>query len=113
MTVQEKELFIKQKTQEQQPDRNDKIMWSLHGLRKLRLERLRKEDVENSLRHCIIIEDYPMEGRPLPGALVLGFAGKEPVHVVLAIDKALDRLFVITVYRPSIERWEDDWKQRK
>lgn len=113
MTAQEKGRFLQQKAQEHRPDLNDKVLWSVHALKKLRIERLRKDDLENALRDGIIIEDYPMESRPLPGCLVLGFVGNEPVHIVLAVDVLLDRLFIITVYRPSVERWEDDWKRRK
>ena len=62
---------------------------------------------------CIRDRDYTMEGRPLPGCLVLGFIGSNPVHVVIAIDRVFDGIFVITVYKPSLERWENDWKTRK
>ena len=54
-----------------------------------------------------------MEGRPLPGCLVLGHIGKKPIHEVIAVDKDNERIFVITVYKPSSVRWEDGWKKRK
>jgi hypothetical protein len=41
------------------------------------------------------------------------FTGSDPVHSVIAIDMDFDRIFLITVYRPSLERWENDWKTRK
>lgn len=34
-------------------------------------------------------------------------------NAVIAIDEPLDRIFVVTVYRPSAKRWEDDWRTRK
>jgi hypothetical protein len=34
-------------------------------------------------------------------------------NAVIAIDEPLDRMFVVTVYRPSAKRWEDDWRTRK
>jgi hypothetical protein len=61
----------------------------------------------------MIIEDYVMEGRPFPGCLVLSFIDSIPVHSVIAIDMDFDRIFIITVYKPSAERWEDDWKTRR
>jgi len=109
----EKENFIRKKAQEHAPDSNEKIFWSLHAIGKLRRENLKKNDVEHALIKCIIIEDYAMEGRPLPGCLVLGHIGRKPIHAVIAIDKDNDRIFVITVYKPSAERWEDGWKKRK
>lgn len=113
MIVGEKEQFIRQKANDHIPAFNEKISWSLHAIKKLRLERLRKAEIENSLKECIIVEDYPVEGRPLPDCLVLGFIGSAPVHAVVAIDMDFDRILIVTVYRPSAERWEDDWKTRK
>ncbi|MBI4822760.1 MAG: DUF4258 domain-containing protein [Nitrospirae bacterium] len=113
MTSKEKEQFIRQRASEHIPALNEKIFWSLHAVKKLRIESLRKAEVENSLKGCIIVEDYPLESRPLPDCLVLGFAGSAPVHVVVAIDRDFDRILIVTVYRPSAERWEDDWKKRK
>lgn len=109
----EKEDFTRKKAKEHKPGSDEKILWSLHAVAKLRTEGLRKKDIEDSLKECIIIEDYAMEGRPLPGCLVLGFTGSLPVHSVIAIDMDFDRIFVITVYKPSTERWDNDWKRRK
>jgi len=109
----EKEVFIRQKALEHVPDADEKIYWSLHAVGKLRRENLKKNDVERALKKSIIIEDYAMEGRPLPGCLVLGHISKKPVHAVIAIDAYNDRVFIITVYKPSVERWEDGWKKRK
>jgi hypothetical protein len=113
MSLKEKEGFIRKKAGEHVPGSNEKISWSLHAVSKLRKEEMRKTDIENSLKECIIIEDYVMEGRPLPGCLVLGFIGQIPVHTVIAIDREFDRIFIITVYKPSAERWDNDWKKRK
>lgn len=113
MLPKEKENFIRETAKEHIPETNEKISWSLHAVKKLRVEGLKKRGVEDSLKECIIVEDYTMEGRPLPGCLVLGFIGSVPVHSAIAIDRDFDRIFVITVYRPSLERWENDWKTRK
>jgi len=113
MIAEEKESFIRQKAEEQIPENNEKISWSFHAVKKLRLEGLRKKEIEDALIQCALIEDYAMEGRPFPGCLVLGFIGGDPVHIVMAVDRDFDRIFVITVYKPSLERWENDWKTRK
>jgi hypothetical protein len=113
MNIEEKERFIRQKANEHVPVTKEKIYWSLHAVRKLRLEGLRKKSVENCLRQCVAIEDYPAKTRTLQDCLVLGFVGSDPLHSVIAIDKDFDRILVITVYRPSTDRWENDWKKRK
>lgn len=94
------------------PD-NEKILWSIHAVRKLRGEGLRRATVEVSLKSCELIEDYQTEGRPLPDCLVLGYVEKDPIHIVVAIDDEFDRILIVTVYRPLPERWGNDWKRRK
>ena len=89
MSITEKEGFIRKKAREHVPGSNEKISWSLHAIAKLRIEGLRKKDIEASLKDCIIIEDYDMEGRPLPGCLVRGFLAHLPVHSVIAMDRNL------------------------
>jgi len=113
MNIEDKEFFIRQKVQEHISETNEKIFWSLHAVEKLRLEGVRKKEIEDSLKECIIIEDYPEKGRPLPSCLALGFIGSHPVHSVIGVDRDSDRIYIITVYKPSRERWEDGWKERK
>ncbi len=114
MASEAKEQFIRQKAAEHIPDVNEKILWSFHAVSKLRMEGLRKSDVENCLRQCVLIEDYgETPGRPLPDCLVLEFADVGPVHAVVATDTESDRIIIITIYRPSQERWSNDWKRRK
>jgi len=50
----------------------------------------------------------------LPDCLVLAFISNgRSLHSVVALDQANDRIFVVTVYRPDKERWENDWKNQK
>jgi hypothetical protein len=113
MTGAQKQLFIRQKARAHAPEANEKIMWSLHALKKLRIENFRKVEIEESLKRCIIIENYSGQSRPLPDCLVLGSINDDPIHAVIAVDRDFDRIFIVTVYRPTPERWEDDWKKRK
>jgi len=50
-----------------------------------------------------MLEDYPEDPRG-HSHLILGFAGGRPVHVVCAVHE--QTLVVITIYRPSPERWD-------
>ena len=106
-------LFIRRKAEEHVEGTNEKIMWSFHAVKKLRLEGLRKIQVEAALKEAILIEDYPEQGRPLPDCLILGFFEGDPIHVVVAIDNDSDRIIIVTVYQPDLGRWENDWKTRK
>lgn len=113
MNTADKLRFIHDKANQHSIPDNEKILWSAHAIRKLRIEGLKKAAVENALKTCELVEDYPTEGRPLPDCLVLGFEGDRPLHIVTAIDEDFDRIFIVTVYQPLPERWEDDWKRRK
>ena len=111
----EKERFIRRKGLElrQQPER-DHTRWSRHAIAELVEEQWTRRDAEGGLRACDVIEDYPALHRALPDCLVLGRLGSgAPFHAVIAIDESNDRVFFVTVYRPSPEEWEDDWRTRK
>ena len=91
-----------------------KIAWSRHAITELVAEDLTRTEVEQALLDCEIIEDYPTLHRPLPDCLTLGWLNDvEPIHAVIAIDEILDRILMVTTYRPSPEEWENDWRTRK
>ena len=91
-----------------------KILWSRHAVAALVDDGLERRDVELALQQCHVIEDYPVAHRPLPDCLVLAFIPpRVPIHAVIAIDELNDRIFIVTVYMPTDDRWEDDWRTRK
>jgi len=59
-----------------------------------------------------VIADYP-DDSPYPSRLLLGFVGERPLHVVLAIDSAGERCYVITVYEPDPTQWEAGYRVRR
>lgn len=115
MNTEDRQRFIIQIACQNQLDpEGARIRWSRHGITELVNEGWDRASVEEALQNGKIIEDYPALHRPLPDCLVLGLlATGEPLHAVIAIDEANERLFVVTVYRPSPEEWEDDWQTRK
>jgi hypothetical protein len=115
MPSEHKQAFIRQKAHENQlTPEGDKILWSHHGIRELVNVGWTRAPVEVALQNCEVIEDYPTLHRLLPDCLVLSrLATGEPLHAVIAIDEANDRVFVVTVYEPSLEEWKDGWRTRK
>jgi hypothetical protein len=111
----DKQTFIQTKARESLAHQEgQKVLWSRHALAKLIVENLSRQEVEGALASCEVIEEYPAQQRPLPDCLVLGWlASRQPIHAVVAIDEANDRIFVITVYRPDPRRWADDYRTRK
>jgi hypothetical protein len=39
---------------------------------------------------------------------MLSMKSDEPVHAVIAVDAARDRVLVVTVYPPDSRKWSDD-----
>jgi len=115
MDLPQKQAFIRQKAAESlSHGKTQMILWSRHAIVELVNDGLQRSDVENALTAGEIIEDYPVGHRPLPDCLMLGMLPDgRPMHCVIAIDMTNDRLLIVTVYIPSGERWNDDWRTRK
>jgi hypothetical protein len=115
MNALDKQSFIRQRVIQNAYDPNaSKILWSRHAVAALIDDGLHRTDVERALLHCEVIEDYAPEHRPLPDCLILAtLANGGPVHAVIAVDEAHGRIFVVTVYVPTSDRWENDWRTRK
>lgn len=86
------------------------IVFRVHAIQRMAQRDLSVEDIRHVLDTGEIIEDYPND-YPYPSALMLGWAGGRPLHVVAATTPA-ERI-VITVYEPDPARWEPDFKRRK
>ena len=69
-------------------------------------------DVLGVLHGGEVVEEY-LDDTPYPSALVLGFVASRPLHVVVALDANGPIVYIITVYEPSPEKFEPDWKTRR
>ncbi len=58
------------------------------------------------------IRDYP-EDKPFASALFFGYDDDRPLHVVASVDEAARQTFIITVYEPSLEVFEADYKTKR
>ncbi len=110
-----KQDFIRRIARQNQSDpAGAQVLWSRHGIAELVNEGWSRGQVEEALQESEVIEDYPTGHRFLPDCLVLGrLATGEPLHAVIAIDEVNERLFVVTVYQPDPEEWENDGRTRK
>ena len=77
-----------------------KYEFSKHAERERELDMIYVRELEEALRDCEIIENYPDDPRGA-SCLVLGFCGHKPVHVVCAIKNDSEDLLLITVYDPA------------
>ena len=90
----------------------ERVTWSRHGVVRMQERGITRADVLDGLRDGQVIENYP-DDLPYPSALVLGFAGVRPVHVVVALNTTTPEAHIITVYEPSPDEFEPDWRTRR
>ncbi len=70
------------------------------------------EDVREITESGEIIHDYP-DDNPYSSKLILGYIGNRPIHLVLGYNKAEQTCIAITVYEPSRDVWEDNFKEKR
>jgi len=89
-----------------------RVEWKKHVLERMLERGISRTDVLAVLSTGQIIESYGND-RPFPSYLILGNAGKSPVHVVVAYDDKSETCYIITVYRPDLQSFGEDYKTRK
>ena len=86
--------------------KDDTIVLTDHLLKRMRQRNIRWEDIKSTIKNGQIIEQYPTD-YPFPSCLI-NWAN---LHIVCSTGNGL--LYIITVYRPSQEKWEADNSIRK
>ena len=94
--------------------RSGKYELSIHAEQERQADMITTEELEEALKNCEIIEDYPEDPRGA-SCLVLGFAVERPVHAVCAIRQDPEEVLLITIYDPSRrpEKWTDNYRHRR
>jgi len=87
------------------------FIYRVHAVERMFQRDIEDVDVEYVIKNGNIIESYD-DDKPYPSFLSLGFLDGVSLHVVYAKDEN-DNCIVITVYRPSLEKWENDFKTRR
>jgi DNA-binding transcriptional MerR regulator len=82
-----------------------------HFIKRLRERGIKLKNIKTAIMNGEIIEQY-LDDYPNPSVLILGYIdGNKPLHVVVGMDDEI--LWLITVYSPSLDVWETDYKTRK
>lgn len=82
-----------------------------HAIRRMAERALRAAQAQWVVESGEIIES-DLNDVPYPSYLILGFLGDMPLHVVVGVDAANQRCYVITVYEPEPGRWSSDFRRR-
>jgi hypothetical protein len=85
---------------------DDTIVLTEHLLTRMRQRQIKLINIKHTIETGEIIEQYPTD-YPFPSCLING----DNIHIVCSIGEGL--LYIITAYRPSPERWEDENKKRR
>ena len=89
----------------------DNIEITQHTLLRFNERKIKLKDVMNAIQNGKIIEQYPSD-YPFPSCLLLGFMlNNQRLHTVCGLGN--HKLWLITAYIPTIDKWEDDYETRK
>ena len=91
---------------------NPKILFRVHAVQRMFERNISVKKVSQALQSGEIIEDYSAE-MPEPSRLILGFQGKRPFHVVTSENPERNEITIITVYIPTSDKWNKDFKSRR
>lgn len=87
------------------------VIVSQHAFIRLRERGITIDDILNGIRTGEVIEDYP-DDYPYPSCLVLGLSIRDThIHIVCGVGD--NKLWIISSYYPTLDKWENDYKTRK
>lgn len=89
-----------------------RLIYRQHAIKRMFERNIREDDIRTALTNGKVIESYP-DDTPYPSALLLGYAGARPLHIVCADNAAEGERIIITVYQPDPAFWQADWVTRR
>jgi len=91
---------------------NGRVEWRQHALVRILERGISRADISHIVNEGEIIEEYTSQAG-LPSCLIFGKVKEEVYHAVVGWNDQEKRAYVITVYRPDREHFEQDLKTRK
>ena len=89
-----------------------RITFRIHAIQRMFERHIPARDVLRVLQTGETIEEHS-DDVPYPNRLMLGWHGKQPLHLVAVENTSENETILITVYRPDPEQWKPDFKRRK
>ena len=79
---------------------------------RLRERFISREAILDSVNSFEVIEGY-LEDKYLPSYLIYAEYEGQIVHIQIATDKENDNIRMVTAYKPTLDKWESDFKTRR
>ncbi|MBI4878857.1 MAG: DUF4258 domain-containing protein [Planctomycetes bacterium] len=92
--------------------RRGRVLWTYHVNMRLAGRFIPREAILGAVETLELVEAYP-DDKYHPSYLVLGRAGAETFHVLVAADVQGDNVRIVTAYRPDASEWQGDMKTRR
>lgn len=92
--------------------RRRRIRWTYHVNMRLEGRFIPRNTILSSVDKYEIIEEY-LKDKYLPSYLVYAEYEGRIVHIQIATDLENDNITIVTVYKPSLDKWEKDFKTRR
>ncbi len=89
-----------------------RIYWSYHVNMRLKERFVTRKTILSSVDTYEIIEEYPKD-KYLPSCLVYAKHEDLIIHIQIAIDNNNDNIRIVTAYKPTSEKWENNLKKRR
>lgn len=88
------------------------FVWRKHTLIRLAERNIAQKAVLEVILEGEIIEEY-LEDKPFPSCLIFKIVQGEPLHVVVSFDEETKKAYIITAYKPSLDKFESNFKRRR
>lgn len=92
--------------------KRNRIFWTYHVNMRLKGRSIMREAILASVETYEIIEKYP-EDKYMPSYLIYTKYDDQVIHIQIAIDVENDNVRIVTTYKPTLDKWEDDLKTRR
>ena len=92
--------------------RRRRIHWTYHVNMRLKGRFIPREAVLSSVGTYEIIEEYPKD-KYLPSYLIYAEYKGEIIHIQIATDLKNNSITIVTAYKPTIDKWEEDFRTRR
>ena len=90
----------------------DNFEWRKHTLIRMAERRISQDIVLKVVLEGEVIEDYP-QAKHFPGWLMFKMIELEAYHVVASYDPESNKGYIITVYKPTLDKFKPDFKRRR